>query len=86
MAKDMVANFLESYAYENNLVIWLSSTVLNDPQPVYNEDTGRWSVHVERTPLGRAAAGNSSSQGEHNGSQELHVCWNVLREQSLENF
>ena len=49
MAKDMVANFLESYAYENNLVIWLSSTVLNDPQPVYNEDTGRWSVHVERT-------------------------------------
>lgn len=44
----MIADWLEAYANGQNLVIWLSSTVLSDPRPVYDEEKRSWTVSVER--------------------------------------
>lgn len=48
LPKDMIADWLEAYAIGQNLVIWLSSTVLSDPRPVYDEEKRSWTVAVER--------------------------------------
>ncbi|OAX34161.1 FAD/NAD(P)-binding domain-containing protein, partial [Rhizopogon vinicolor AM-OR11-026] len=44
--KGKFAYFLESYAINQELCIWLSSTVA--PNPVYNSFSARWTVEVER--------------------------------------
>ncbi|OJA10744.1 hypothetical protein AZE42_07269 [Rhizopogon vesiculosus] len=44
--KGKLANFLESYAVNQELCIWLSSTVA--PNPVYDSFSARWTVEVER--------------------------------------
>ncbi|OJA11634.1 hypothetical protein AZE42_04753 [Rhizopogon vesiculosus] len=44
--KGKFANFLESYAIDQELCIWLSSTVA--PNPVYDSFSARWTVEVER--------------------------------------
>ncbi|EMD35756.1 hypothetical protein CERSUDRAFT_84853 [Gelatoporia subvermispora B] len=46
IAKDIVADFLESYAIGQDLVVWTSSTVL--PTPTYDNGTGTWTIPVDR--------------------------------------
>ncbi|ETW79003.1 hypothetical protein HETIRDRAFT_237117, partial [Heterobasidion irregulare TC 32-1] len=48
LPRDVVADFLEAYAIGQNIAIWLSSTVLSDPNPVYDEQTGTWTVLIHR--------------------------------------
>ncbi|OAX34185.1 FAD/NAD(P)-binding domain-containing protein [Rhizopogon vinicolor AM-OR11-026] len=45
LPKGKLANFLESYAINQELCIWLSSTV--SPSPVYDSFSARWTVEVE---------------------------------------
>ncbi|KAG2743838.1 FAD/NAD(P)-binding domain-containing protein [Suillus brevipes Sb2] len=44
--KGKIANFLDSYAVDHELCIWLSSTVQSTP--VYNSSSARWTVEVQR--------------------------------------
>ncbi|KAG1767674.1 FAD/NAD(P)-binding domain-containing protein [Suillus occidentalis] len=44
--KGKVANFLDSYAVDHELCIWLSSSVQSTP--VYDSSSGRWTVEVQR--------------------------------------
>lgn len=44
--KGKLANFLESYAINQELCIWLSSTVASNP--VYDSSSARWTVEVQR--------------------------------------
>ncbi|OJA19899.1 hypothetical protein AZE42_07027 [Rhizopogon vesiculosus] len=44
--KGKIANFLESYAINQELCIWLSSTIASNP--VYDSFSARWTVEVER--------------------------------------
>lgn len=48
LPKDMIADWLEAYANGQNLVVWLSSTVLSDRRPVYDEEKRSWTVSVRR--------------------------------------
>jgi cation diffusion facilitator CzcD-associated flavoprotein CzcO len=44
--KGKLANFLDSYAVDHELCIWLSSRVQSTP--VYNSSSARWTVEVQR--------------------------------------
>ena len=43
--KGKLANFLESYAINQELCIWLSSSIVSNP--VYDSFSARWTVEVE---------------------------------------
>ena len=42
--RDKLADWLESYATAQDLVVWTKSTV--DGQPIYHSDTGKWEVSI----------------------------------------
>jgi cation diffusion facilitator CzcD-associated flavoprotein CzcO len=44
--KGKIANFLDSYAVDHELCIWLSSSV--ESTPVYDSSSARWTVEIQR--------------------------------------
>jgi cation diffusion facilitator CzcD-associated flavoprotein CzcO len=44
--KGKLANFLESYAVNQELCVWLSSTITSTP--IYDSSSARWTVEVQR--------------------------------------
>ncbi|EIW83649.1 FAD/NAD(P)-binding domain-containing protein [Coniophora puteana RWD-64-598 SS2] len=48
IGRTRLANFMESYAIQQELTIWTSSTLLPNPAPVFDETTKRWTVVVNR--------------------------------------
>ncbi|EIW81823.1 FAD/NAD(P)-binding domain-containing protein [Coniophora puteana RWD-64-598 SS2] len=48
IGRTRLADFMESYAIQQELTIWTSSTLQSNPAPVFNETTKRWTVVVNR--------------------------------------
>ncbi|KAJ7227357.1 FAD/NAD(P)-binding domain-containing protein [Mycena pura] len=48
LSKEEIADFLEAYATEQGIHVWLESQVLKGSTPAYDASAGRWSVEVDR--------------------------------------
>ncbi|EIW81431.1 FAD/NAD(P)-binding domain-containing protein [Coniophora puteana RWD-64-598 SS2] len=44
-----LGDFMESYVLLQELHVWTSSTLLSSPEPVYDSETRRWTVIVDRS-------------------------------------
>ncbi|EIW80458.1 hypothetical protein CONPUDRAFT_165974 [Coniophora puteana RWD-64-598 SS2] len=48
IGRTKLADFMESYAIQQELTVWTSSAVSSVPAPVFDEATKRWTVVVNR--------------------------------------
>lgn len=45
-AKEKLADWFEYYSASQDLVVWLSSYIINTPRPVYDAKASRWTISV----------------------------------------